>query len=275
MNENLPWLKLNHKSDKVNNIWLKRHKLGEKRVSELRNCLWNMWTKEPISCFRRGKNASLRSKTYPPTFFLHPLPLNNSTQLTCNSHRFSSQGLKPISLVFSQSLWLNLQQPSNPLIHPPKMTMTDLAAKQSICISLSLFFFGCTKYHEKVSVVIVPQQWNNRVIRQSAFDLGGQLIHLPIYLNYFLWNGYKRETVRFIHSAMTIPFFIHCTHFYFLPDVAVARFVRFLKQNQQQYGVLHKLVGGEVRIIIICLRRHHKVVSPNVKKSRFNRKQRL
>ena len=156
------------------------------------------------------------------------------------------------------------------------MTMTDLAAKQSICISLSLFFFGCTKYHEKVSVVIVPQQWNNRVIRQSAFDLGGQLIHLPIYLNYFLWNGYKRETVRFIHSAMTIPFFIHCTLFFLLTWCCNStRFVRLLEQHQPQNGVLHKPVGGEVRIIIICLRGRHKVVSQNAKKSRFSRKQRL
>lgn len=88
------------------------------------------------------------------------------------------------------------------------MTMTDLAAKQSICISLALFWCRCTKYHEKVSVVIVPAGWNNGVIRQSAFDLGGQLIHPPIHLNYFLWNGYKRQTEQFILSPVTIPFFI-------------------------------------------------------------------
>lgn len=125
------------------------------------------------------------------------------------THPFSSLGFKPISLVSSQSLCFNLQQPSNPLIHPPNMTMTDLAAKQSICtsLSLSLFWCGCTKYHEKVSVV-VPGEWNNRVTRQSAFDLGGQLIHLPICLNYFIWNGYRRQPEHFICSHMTISFFI-------------------------------------------------------------------
>lgn len=73
----------------------------------------------------------------------------------------------------------------------------------------------------KVSVVIVPPEWNNRVIRQSAFDLGGQLILLPICLNYFLWNGYKRQTEHFICSQVTISFFISCCCcLHFLHDAA-------------------------------------------------------
>lgn len=71
------------------------------------------------------------------SFSLIPHTQNNSGLLTCYSHRFSSRGPKPISLVFCPSPCLNLQQPSDPLILPPKMTMTDLATKQSICISLT------------------------------------------------------------------------------------------------------------------------------------------
>lgn len=52
--------------------------------------------------------------------------------LTCISHTASSPGLKAISLVCSQSHSFNLQQPSEPLIHLPKMTVTDSSAKQSI-----------------------------------------------------------------------------------------------------------------------------------------------
>lgn len=57
------------------------------------------------------------------------------------THWFPSRGPKPISLVFRHSHCLNLQWPSKTFIHPPRMTMTDLATKRSICILLSFFFF--------------------------------------------------------------------------------------------------------------------------------------
>lgn len=67
------------------------------------------------------------------------------------------------------------------------VTKTDFSTKRSICISRALTWFflcGCSKYHEKgVSRVAVAQQ-NNRVIRQCAPDLAGQLIHPHICLNY-------------------------------------------------------------------------------------------
>lgn len=99
---------------------------------------------------------------------------------------------------------VSLPQPATAIkaINPSAEDDCDWFGRQTINLYLShsLFCCGCTKYHEKVSVVIVPPEWNNRVIRQSAFDLGGQLIHLPICLNYFLWNGYKRQTEHFICS---------------------------------------------------------------------------
>lgn len=54
------------------------------------------------------------------------------------AHWFPSWGPKPISLVLSRSPCLNLQRPSKTFIHPPRMTMTDLSTKQSICFPLSL-----------------------------------------------------------------------------------------------------------------------------------------
>lgn len=57
------------------------------------------------------------------------------------THWFPSRGPKPISLVFRHSPCLNLQWPSKTFIHPPRMTMTDLATKRSICIPLSFSFF--------------------------------------------------------------------------------------------------------------------------------------
>lgn len=54
------------------------------------------------------------------------------------THWFLSRGPEPISLVFRRSLSLNLQWPSKTFIHPPGMTMTDIATKRSICI-FSLF----------------------------------------------------------------------------------------------------------------------------------------
>lgn len=57
------------------------------------------------------------------------------------THWFPSRGPKPIFLVFRHSPCLNLQWPSKTFIHPPRMTMTDLATKRSICIPFSFFFF--------------------------------------------------------------------------------------------------------------------------------------
>lgn len=67
----------------------------------------------------------------------------SSQQKRCSAymplaHWFPSWGPKPISLVLSRSPCLNLQRPSKTFIHPPRMTMTDLSTKQSICFPLSL-----------------------------------------------------------------------------------------------------------------------------------------
>lgn len=60
----------------------------------------------------------------------------------------SSPGFKPISGVSGCSLCVTLRLPSELLIHLPKMTVTDLSAKQSICIS---FAFSSAEDVGKVS----------------------------------------------------------------------------------------------------------------------------
>lgn len=80
------------------------------------------------------------------------------------------------------------------------MTVTDSSAKQSIYFpSLPPWMYKTPQRGKKVSAVIVPPEWNNRVIRQSAFDLGGQLIHLPICLNYFLPPKWIQKTTWTFH----------------------------------------------------------------------------
>lgn len=107
---------------------------------------------------------------------------------------------------------VSLLQPATAIkaINPSAEDDCDWFVRQTINLFLSHYLFccGCTTYHEKVSVVIVPPEWNNRVIRQSAFDLGRQLIHLPICLNYFPWNGYKRQNWTF-HSFSGDNFIVY------------------------------------------------------------------
>lgn len=141
-----------------------------------------------------------------------PCKKNSSRALKCPSHIDSfSQGPKPISLVFRHSPSLNLQWPSKTFIHPPRMTMTDLATKRSICIcsvflhfflfyvcvalffpsfsSLSfcfphfilLLFCWCAEYDEKVRVQMALTPWHVKATNQSLFDLGEQLIHMFIH----------------------------------------------------------------------------------------------
>lgn len=137
----------------------------------------------------------------------------HSSPITHSTHQFCSPGPETISLVLSYSCWQDSHQPSNPLICPLTMTKTDSTTKQSICISFS----DVQKYHEKASVVIVPQLWNNRVIRQSAIDLGRQLIHLPIYLNYFLWNGYQEKLYNSFILQWQFHFFSPSTLYIYFP----------------------------------------------------------
>ena len=144
-------------------------------------------------------------------FFTISLSKTKPSNLTCNLHIHSTPWGPNQSLLspYGQSL---CSQPAATIkpINPSAEHDYDWSGCQTINLYPlhSLFWCGCTKYHEIVSTV-VPAQWNNRVIRQSAFDLGGQLIHIPIYLNYFLWNGYRRKHEHFICSQMTIPFFFH------------------------------------------------------------------
>lgn len=141
--------------------------------------------------------------------FHRPLPLNKTKQPYM---QLTSIQLPGVQTNLSCLQPVSLLQPARAIkaINPSAEDDCDWFGRQTINLYLShsLFWCGCTKYHEKVSVVIAPPEWNNRVIRQSAFDLGGQLIHLPICLNYFLWNGYKRQTEHFICPQMTISFFI-------------------------------------------------------------------
>lgn len=116
---------------------------------------------------------------------------------------FIPKGPSQFLLFFSPSSSFN-QHPSIPLIQTlPALTKTDMRTQQSICI----FFFLVSMYKiswKKASLVIALQQRNNRVIRQASFDLAGQLIHLPIYLNYS--QSSKRETV---YSSSIVPWQFH------------------------------------------------------------------
>lgn len=122
------------------------------------------------------------------------VPLNSGTHIFHFSsapphkqHSRSSPGFKAISGVCGGSLRVNLGLPSELLIHLPKMTVSDLSAKQSICVS----FAFSSALDVKNIMKKCQRERNNRAVRQSAFDLGGHLIHLPICLNYFSWSGSK------------------------------------------------------------------------------------
>ncbi len=136
------------------------------------------------------------------------------------THWLPSRGPKPISLVFRHSPCLNLQWPSKTFIHPPRMTMTDLATKRSICIPLSFFFFSlpllsfslwllhfilllfcwCAEYDEKVRVQVALTPWHVRVTMQSLFDLGKQLIRVSIYLYFWHVTFYFGGSLQIIHA---------------------------------------------------------------------------
>lgn len=72
------------------------------------------------------------------------------------THWFPSRGPEPISLVFRHFPCLNLQWPSKTFIHPPRMTMTDLATKRSICIPLSFSFFLLSLYISPLLLSMSP-----------------------------------------------------------------------------------------------------------------------
>lgn len=92
-------------------------------------------TEQPTTNKRATKVANKLWQTH--FFSATPFPSQRKAcNLTRMSHTVSSPGLKAISLVCSQSHSFNLQQPSEPLIHLPKMTVTDLSAKQSIYFPL-------------------------------------------------------------------------------------------------------------------------------------------
>lgn len=127
------------------------------------------------------------------------------------THWFPSRGPKPISLVFRHSSCLNLHWPSKTFIHPPRMTMTDLATKRSICFplsfsflllshSLSLFSFSlcllhfilllfcwCAEYDEKVRVQIALTPWacqSNNAIPIWPWRTANSYVHLSIFLTH-------------------------------------------------------------------------------------------
>lgn len=85
----------------------------------------------------KEQKCILRTRQTPAHVFHQPLPLNKTKQPYMQLTSIQLPGVQT-NLSCLQSLCFNLQQPSKPLIHPPKMTVTDLAAKQSICISLTL-----------------------------------------------------------------------------------------------------------------------------------------
>lgn len=82
--------------------------------------------------------SKLKSAFRVPSQTLQPSPSEQNRTYMPLAHWFPSWGPKPISLVLSRSPCLNLQRPSKTFIHPPRMTMTDLSTKQSICFPLSL-----------------------------------------------------------------------------------------------------------------------------------------
>lgn len=144
------------------------------------------------------------------------------------THWFPSRGPKPISLVFRHSSCLNLHWPSKTFIHPPRMTMTDLATKRSICFplsfsflllshSLSLFSFSFTSFScYFVDVQNMMKKWecrspwhreHVRVTMQSLFDLGEQLIHMFIYLYFWHITFHFSESLQIIHANIESQFF--------------------------------------------------------------------
>lgn len=143
----------------------------------------------------------------PPHIFHQTLPLRKTKQLT-------SIQLPGVQTNLSRLQSVSLLQPATTIkpINPLAGNDYDWFGRQTINLYLShsLHWCGCAKYHEKVSVVIVSPEWNNRVIRQSAFDLGGQLIHLSICLNYFTWNWYNGQAGHFI-CYQIVPW--KCLHF--------------------------------------------------------------
>lgn len=128
-----------------------------KITSKCDRTVWNTAGKQKyqrVNHLQQQRNKKVhqgwQKKTPPNTFFTGPSLLTKARNLTCISHTPGSLGFKAISLVSSQSLCFNLQQPSEPLIHLPKMTVTDSSAKQSIYFLL--LRRGCTKHHgESVS----------------------------------------------------------------------------------------------------------------------------
>lgn len=148
-----------------------------------------------------------------------PQPCTNQQSSTYMplTHWFPSRGPEPISLVFRQSPCLNLQWPSKTFIHPPRMTMTDLATKRSICIPFSFFFFSlslplslcplhfilvlfcwCAEYDEKVRVQILVACENNNAITIWPWRTVNSSVHLSIYLTHVTFHF--SESQQIIHA---------------------------------------------------------------------------
>lgn len=138
------------------------------------------------------------------------------------THLCSSPGSKPISPVFMCAVCLLQPAAAIKAINPSAEHDYDWSGCQTINLYLShsLCCCGSTKYHQMVSMLALAE-WNNRVIRQSVFDLGGQLIHLLIRLDYFFWNGYRRQPETFHSFSGDISIFhLRAMPFFSLQDAA-------------------------------------------------------
>lgn len=162
------------------------------------------------------------------SFFLSPHTHAHKTTLHClhATHIDSAPGGPNQFLLFSTRL---LPEPATAIrpINPSTQDDYDWFGRQTINLYLShsfhssLLFCGCKEYHEKVSTVTVSQQWSNRVIRQSAFDLGRQLIHLPICLNYFTFPTGVKEKLHTSFKHLQLTHLL--THVDFAPIILFCR----------------------------------------------------
>ena len=138
-------------------------------------------------------------------------------------HWFPSWGPKAISLVFRHSLCLNLQWPSKTFIHPPRMTMTDLATKRSICFPLSSsfspFLFSLSLSLHSLAILLMCRIWwksgsgarfdtvaceSNNAIPIWPWRTVNSCVHLSIYLTYNFSFRWKPENPSCKHRIIIL-----------------------------------------------------------------------
>lgn len=156
------------------------------------------------------------SHSRPLKLWTTPIALHNSPYMPL-THWFPSRGPKPISLVFRHSPCLNLQWPSKTFIHPPRMTMTDLATKQSICIPLSLspsfslscFLFSFSPSLHSLAILLMCRIWwksesadrfdtvaceSNNAITIWPWRTTNSRVHLSVFLTCVTFHFQRKPT---------------------------------------------------------------------------------